>query len=533
MKNFLYLLLSLSLLILAPYSAAVENVTLQLRWLHQAQFAGFYMAKEKGFYRDAGLEVMIVAGNTNKVPIKEVLKGNADFGVGNTEVLVAYGHGFPVTALGAIFQQSPSVLVTKTDTDIQTIHDLTGKRVMMISGIEDAELIVLLDRNHIALTDLEQVTTSTDINDLLSGKVDAFNGYLTNEPYYLKERAKEALIFNPADYGIRFYSDVIFTHQELADTKPNIVDGFLAASIRGWYYALNHIDETLNVIEQQYHPQKSRTHLEFELKTAAQMIMPELVEIGHMNTARWQTIANELSALNIIPQTTIDEGFLYPLRGTIEWQKVKVWVLIGGVLLALTSLATAYFSYVNRQLKKEISRRKKAEQKAEVMARKDTLTGIANRYALIEELHKTISNTLPSHPAPALLFIDLDNFKAVNDSYGHHAGDLVLQRFCARVETLLDNKHSFFARLAGDEFVILLNKSSEKESKRLVQYLSALASKPFLINHYQIQIGASVGITFYRQGDRPDYFLSRADSKMYRNKKRSRKERLENISCVH
>ncbi|MGR5146764.1 ABC transporter substrate-binding protein [Photobacterium alginatilyticum] len=529
MKKILSLLLSIYLMILAMPAAALESVSLQLRWLHQAQFAGFYMAKEKGFYHDAGLDVSIKAGGNNKVPIKEVLEKKADFGVGNTEVLVAYGHGFPLTALAAIFQNSPSVLVAKANRDIQTIHDLVGKRVMMFSGTEDAELIVLLSRNNIALSDLEQVTTSANIDDLLNDQVDVFNGYLTNEPFYLQEHGEQALIFSPAEFGVNFYSDVIFTHQDFADSNPETVERFLSASLQGWYYALTHLDETLDVIEQQYHPQKSRANLTYELETAAQLIMPELIEIGHMNPNRWQTIADELARLNIIPSTTIDSHFLYPLRTELTWRDIKLWIQLGALLLFITSLATGYFSYVNRQLKLEISRRIEAEMKAEEMARKDTLTGIANRYALIEELHRVVNGIKPRQANPALLFIDLDDFKRVNDTYGHHAGDRVLQQFCFRIDALLTDGQSFFARLAGDEFVILLNTTSKSDARELVEEISSVARKIFTVGPHKIQIGASVGITFYRQGDTPDYFLSRADNIMYQNKKRSQKERFETV----
>ncbi|MCW8328136.1 GGDEF domain-containing protein [Photobacterium sp. SDRW27] len=529
MKKSLYLFSSVILMILTMPALALENVSLQLRWLHQAQFAGFYMAKEKDFYHDAGLNVTIRPGGNNKVPINEVLEKKADFGVGNTEVLVAYGHGFPLVALAAIFQNSPSVLIAKANSDIQTIHDMVGKRVMMFSGTEDAELIVLLSHHNIALSDLEQVTTSANIDDLLNGKVDVFNGYLTNEPYYLQERSEEALLFKPADYGINFYSDVLFTHQNFVDNKPETVERFIAASIQGWYYALSHIEETLDVIEQQYRPKKTRAHLAFELETAAKMIMPELIEVGHMNPSRWQIIADELTQLNIIPHTRIDGNFLYSQREEIKWQDLKFWIQIGTLLLTVTSLTAGYFSYVNRQLKQEVSRRIKAERKAEEMARKDTLTGIANRYALIKELHRTVNDIKPNQASPALLFIDLDDFKAVNDTYGHHVGDRVLQQFCFRVEAQLTDKRSFFARLAGDEFVILLKNTSASDAMAQAEQISALASKPFTVSQNKIQIGASVGITFYRCGDTPDYFLSRADTKMYRNKKRSRKERFESL----
>ncbi|UTV27068.1 GGDEF domain-containing protein [Photobacterium atrarenae] len=527
MKKKRAVLLSLLLMVLAQPTFALEPVSLQLRWLHQAQFAGFYMAKEKGFYQDAGLNVTIKPGGNHKVPITEVLSGRAEFGVGNTEVLVAFGHGFPVTAMAAIFQHSPSVLIAKANSNIQTIHDLVGKRVMMFAGAEDAELLVLLARNNIYLSDLEQITTSADVDDLLSGKIDAFNGYLTNEPYYLQKQGEQPLIFNPADYGVSFYSDIIFTHQDFAQAHPDTVERFRNASLKGWYYALTHIDETLDVIEQQYRPMKSRDHLAFELESSAKMIMSDLIEIGHMNPNRWQTIADELSQLNIIPKTHIDENFLYPQRAELTWKDVQLWLQSGMLLLGGTFLAITYLTLVNRQLKREIARRIEAERKASEMARKDTLTGIANRYALVEELHRVVSQISPYQAKPALLFIDLDDFKQVNDTYGHHAGDRVLQQFCARITHLLAGQRSFFARLAGDEFVILLEATAKDDARALVTQISTAAQRPFPHGQTQIQIGASVGITFYRPGDTPDYFLSRADNMMYRNKRRSQKERLE------
>ncbi|MFC1503254.1 ABC transporter substrate-binding protein [Pseudomonadota bacterium] len=519
-----YFALSVILITISSSVAALETVTLQLRWLHQAQSAGFYMAKAKGLYQQAGLNVVIKPGGNNQVPLKEVLAKRADFGVGNTEVLVAYGHRFPVVALATVFQQSPSILITTENSNIQTLDDLVGKKVMMFSGTEDAELITLLAKNNIELTKLEQVTTSANIEDLISGKIDAFNGYLTNEPYYLKERGLNPLIFNPADYGINFYSDIIFTHQDLAKNNPELVDRFRQASIEGWYYALSNIEETLDVIEQRYQTNKTREHLRFELTTTAHMIMSDLIEIGRMNPNRWQQIADQLAALNMIPATTIDENFLYPLRSELTWQDIKSWVQIGAILLSLTSLAACYFLFTNNHLKKEITRRIKAEEKAERIARKDMLTGIANRYALIETLHRTVTNRKDRQPNPALLFIDLDHFKIVNDTYGHHSGDQVLQQFCYRMNGLLP-ENAFFARLAGDEFIVLLTTTTESQANQLAKKVAACARKPFMIGPYQIQIGASVGTTIYRSGDTPDYFLSRADSKMYGHKKRSRQER--------
>ncbi|WP_428462404.1 ABC transporter substrate-binding protein [Photobacterium kagoshimensis] len=518
------ILLLLAIFTSASYGAT-ETVTLQLRWLHQAEFAGFYMAKERGFYQDAGLNVVIEPGGKGKSALGSVLAHEADFGVGNTEVLVAYSQGLPLVALANIYQRSPSVLITKTDQQISSIKQLVDKRIMMFSGNEDAEIIAMLTKNGVGINDFQQIKTTTNINDLITNRVDAYSGYLTNEPFLLNQQAIETTIFDPTDYGVYFYSDIIFTHQDLVTKRPHVVTAFRTASLKGWEYALNNPSETLDVLET-YNTGKSRAFLYSELLASKSMIMPELVELGHMNLSRWQYIADELYQLDIIPSTHIDAQFIFPLQEQNPPHSLEPWLEVVTVLFIICLAAVGYYSWINHKLKQEINRRIQSEKKAETIARKDMLTGVANRYALIETLHKTINNKAIQQSPPALLFIDLDNFKNVNDSFGHQTGDRVLQQFCFRINGLLRGS-AFFARLAGDEFIILMTKSSADDADKLIAKITEQAEKPFIIGGNTVSIGASIGVTYYRDGDTPEYFLSRADSQMYGNKKRSRQERFE------
>ncbi|MDO6544308.1 GGDEF domain-containing protein [Photobacterium sanguinicancri] len=502
---------------------ATETVTLQLRWLHQAEFAGFYIAKAKGYYQDVGLNVVINPGKDGKSALHSVLSREADFGVGNSEILVAYSQGLPLVALANIFQRSPSVLITKTSSQIDSLTQLAGKRIMMFSGNEDAEIIAMLTKNGVNINNFHQVKTRSNIDDLIKDKVDAYSAYLTNEPFLLNQQGIETTIFDPTEYGVYFYSDIIFTHQDLATNRHDLVKAFRAASLKGWEYALKNLPETLDVLET-YNTGKSRTFLYSELLASKAMIMPELVEMGHMNVTRWQQIADELYQLNIIPKTTINEQFLFPLQEKNNLLQLQPWLNIAGVIFIISLAALSYYSWINHKLKQEINRRIQSEKKAENIARKDMLTGVANRYALIEILHKTINSKALQQSAPALLFIDLDNFKAVNDTFGHQTGDRVLQQFCFRVNRLLRGS-AFFARLAGDEFIILMTKSSIDDVDSLMDKITEQAEKPFIIGANTVSIGASIGVTYYRNGDTPEYFLSRADSHMYGNKKRSRQER--------
>lgn len=517
---FLFLLYSL----IAWPSFALESVTLQLRWHHQAQFAGYYMAQVKGFYREADINATIVPGGEGINPLEQVMNNRADFGVGNTEVLIGFGQGQPVTALAAIYQHSPSILLARSDSQIDTLTDLKGKRVMIFAGSTDAELISLLTGNQIRLNEFEAVNTSGNIQDLLSGRVDVFNGYLNNEPYLLKESGVKPVIFQPAQHGIDFYSDILFTHRHTAEQKPDLAERFRTASIKGWYYALSHPEETLDVIESHYPSRKTREHLAYELETSRPMILADLIEIGHMNPHRWQTIADQLSRHALMPPTTINAQFLFHYDAPDADNHLLAIANSVFILLGLTT--TAAFLYIkNARLKREVSLHKLARERANRQARRDPLTGVANRVALREMLWESIYKPKNKQAYPVLLFIDLDNFKTVNDTYGHQVGDMVLQQFCQRVKALLSGSDAFFARLAGDEFVVLLPDAPHSAAESLSQQLNQLATEPFQMGKQSIHIGASIGVTRYRQGDTPDYFLSRADTQMYKNKKRSRQER--------
>ena len=120
--------LALFLMSLSPVYA-LETVTLQLKWTHQFQFAGYYMAKAKGYYRDVDLDVKFIEGDFNVSPVEEVVNRRANFGVGSSSLLLTRNKGEPVVVLGVIFQHSPFVLLMRKNTPTQSIHDIIGKRV--------------------------------------------------------------------------------------------------------------------------------------------------------------------------------------------------------------------------------------------------------------------------------------------------------------------------------------------------------------------------------------------------------------------
>lgn len=183
-------------------AVAEREFRLQLRWAHQFQFAGYYMAKELGYYREAGLSVEIIEGGPHAIePVSSMLAGDADFAISNSGVVIQRMEGKPVVALAAITQTSPIVWIVRADSGIHSPLDLDGRRLMLMPPPESAELLAMLRQEGIDIDQLDLVRTSFDLSDLIKGRVDAYDGYSTNEPWYLRQAGVGYHLIRPRDHG--------------------------------------------------------------------------------------------------------------------------------------------------------------------------------------------------------------------------------------------------------------------------------------------------------------------------------------------
>lgn len=450
---------------------APERVVLQLRWLHQPQFVGYHMAKAKGFYAKAGLDVEIRPGGKGISPVEEVQSGRADFGVGNTEVLTSYAKGTPLLALACVFQHSPSIFLARRDSGILTVDGMRGKRIMMFSAHQDAELLATLYYQGLNEHQLTPLQTSVNIEDLIEGRVDIFNAYLSNEPFYLEERGIPVSVINPRNYGIDFYSDILFTTQA-----------------------------------------QEQAHMEYELQVSKEMIQPLYVEIGYMNPDRVTHIMQQLAEIGLIPKPVPLTDFLYQAPSE-QWVFWRPWFLLSLAACALILLLAVYLLVCNKRLNREIALRQQREEEILQLARRDPLTGLPNRLSLMERLEAQIMSPNPG----CLLFCDLNNFKQVNDGFGHSHGDAILCQLAERITRSLDHQH-FFARLAGDEFVLLLPDQDLGEAETIAEVIRMAMAQPFQVNEHLLAVGISVGISQYQPGWRAEQWLIHADRAMYNDK---------------
>ncbi len=283
------------LLILSVQSFAkkeLDKVSIQLNWKYQFEFAGYIMAKEKGFYKDAGLNVQIKEYKSGINIVDDVLKGKSTFGVGYPTLILDRAKGKKIILLAAIFQSSPNVLLSLKSSDINSFKDFKGKKIMMSKDAsESATLLSMFLANGIKLQDIHIIPQSFDINDLVTKKVDAISAFSSDEPYALKELNISYKIWDPKDYGFDFYDGILFTSAKELKNHPKIVENFKIATIEGWKYAFNHINETINIILKKYNTQhKSKKALLFEAKVLKKLVYENTKKLGNIDKDKLKRI---------------------------------------------------------------------------------------------------------------------------------------------------------------------------------------------------------------------------------------------------
>ncbi len=218
-------------------------VLLQLKWLHQAQFAGYYVAADAGFYAAEGLDVDIRVGGPGVDPERAVALGEADFaqGGGLESVLAARAEGLPVVALATVFQKTDVVYVARAGSGIRSLADFAGRRVSTwYTGIH-LILRALLRQAGVDLATVEEVVQGGSMQPFLDGEVDVAAATFYNQLPKLRAAGIDDLIlFDPAEQGVVIPRDPIIASERLADAEPDLVTRFVSASLRGWQHAFDH-----------------------------------------------------------------------------------------------------------------------------------------------------------------------------------------------------------------------------------------------------------------------------------------------------
>jgi class 3 adenylate cyclase/ABC-type nitrate/sulfonate/bicarbonate transport system substrate-binding protein len=323
-------------LVLASHpAAALDQVSLQLKWKHQFQFAGYYAALKQGYYRNAGLEVTIREGGPEIDATEAVATGEADFGVCSASVLREWGKGRRLVVLSVIFQESPAIILVTRRADISSVSDLRGRTLMDAPGSD--EISAMLKHEGVDYAALPRTDHRGDPRDLLVGRADAMVAYSTNEPFVLEQLGAAYRTFSPAAYGADFYGDNLCASEAQVKAHSERVAAFRAASLKGWAYALAHKAATVDLILKTYSAKKSRDALLFEAARTDMLVRQGGVPIGHQDATRWRNIAAIYRKLGILADDTLPEGFMWDGEDEIEgrWPTPLLLVCPGLAIAAL------------------------------------------------------------------------------------------------------------------------------------------------------------------------------------------------------
>ncbi|MBL4730146.1 MAG: diguanylate cyclase [Sulfurimonas sp.] len=484
------------------------------------------MAKELGYYKDNNLDVSFLELQKNINPLQVLHDKKVDFALSNYTIAYQNKKLQDLTLIATYFQRSPLVLISKKE--ISSILGLKNKKIMLSSNeINNVSLRKLLYSFDINEQNTDFITQDYSIQHFINKTVDSISIFTSNELYELEQYRIPFNVIDPFEYGFETKANNLFTSHEKIKNNPEQVRNFLFATKKGWEYALRNIEATAKVIQEKYAKGKSLEKLIYEGKAIRELMLISLFNIGHVNE---RFVYNEYSHLiqtnklgseqttdklilnNEQQQQCIQEKHLKKAQDSQE-------PLIIFFLLALLFMVLIWSFRMHR----EIKLRKDAETKFYHQAYHDMLTGLPNRTLFFDRLSQAMKNADRRNEKIALFYIDLDCFKQVNDSYGHHVGDALLQEV-AKILKLATRETDTVARMGGDEFIVIINNFSKPEVIELsVKKIMQATQESRVIYNQEINISMSIGIAIYPDhGPTSATLIKNADTAMYEAKNTGR-----------
>ncbi|MGE0738748.1 diguanylate cyclase [Sulfurimonas sp.] len=267
---------------LSLFAQELERVTLQLDWKFQFENVGFIMAQEKGFYKEAGVDVTIVEYERGTDIVDSVLKQKSNYGVYHSSIFIEDGKIKPIILLATYLQRSPLIFISHTE--IKEPQEMQGKTIMGTSNeLKYSALGLMLKHYNITKENSTIKEHTFDINTFIEKKVDIMSGFTSNQLFELDQRGVKYHIIKPMDFGFNMSASNLFASKKEIEEHPQRTKKFIEASNRGWNYAINHIEESIEVLQKKYGVTKSKEALVFEAHEIKKLMILDFFKIGEIN----------------------------------------------------------------------------------------------------------------------------------------------------------------------------------------------------------------------------------------------------------
>ena len=293
----------------------LKKISVRLKWAVLVHVGGGeVVAKEKGFYKEEGLDVEIRPGGFEFDSIKTVPIGSDDIGVNSPDrIILARSRGIKLKAFMATIQDDPVVFFSRKESGIKEPKDFIGKKVGIKYGTNiETEYRAMMRSLGIDEKKVEEVPIKLDMALFFDGKVDVWAGYAVNEVVLAQMKGIDVNVIKPSDYGIPWYGNIYFTTETFMKENPDVLKRFTKATIRGWEYALDHPEETVEIVVK-YDPKLDKELQLRAIKGIKDYILTDITKkygFGWMDKQKWTAIQNVLIDQKIIENPiSIDDIF--------------------------------------------------------------------------------------------------------------------------------------------------------------------------------------------------------------------------------
>jgi len=284
---------------------AQTPLTFQLNWVAGGANAGFAAAVGEGYYKAAGLDVTVVQGNGSGNTAQLVASGRSQLAYADAvAVSQLIAKGAPMTIVSTIYQSNPNQVSALTKTNIKSIKDLVGKKVGVPSGSSQTTMLPLLWKaNNLKESDMTLINMppSSMVPSLLQGQVDAILGSMDAYQIQLEAQGAQTDNFRFADYGVPTVSTSIFASNDFIKANPEVLKRFIAASLRGWSFALDNPEKTVKHLKAVF-PEMNEKLATAELAAITPLFCSGGARfLGKAEDAHWTRTQELLSEVKLLP----------------------------------------------------------------------------------------------------------------------------------------------------------------------------------------------------------------------------------------
>ncbi|MDM8551379.1 ABC transporter substrate-binding protein [Desulfobacterales bacterium HSG2] len=236
----------------------VQPLTVRLNWIPNVQFAGILLAKERGWYKDADVDLTIKGWEEGISPTSEVLSGKAQLAIiEGIEFIRTRTEGNAVKAIATVFQKSPFCLMSKQEQGIDSPEKLIGKKIGIDSQETELMIKIMLSSRGLKFEGIIPVPVGWDLDPLIKGEVDAYPAFMNDQPLLMKELGHKVSYIPALEHGYDFYSGVCFVTETMIQKQPDMIRKFLDATLRGWRESFKDPAGTAKLVVEKYYPKGS------------------------------------------------------------------------------------------------------------------------------------------------------------------------------------------------------------------------------------------------------------------------------------